>query len=714
MSSLSDVLISVGWNIDFAAPFVQLDYDVTKTSESGDGRARSVGWSVSDSGLLPNQVYSTQIWDLDYQTVDTTEHRSYEAFVYFTSFPSTANLDPGAYYVIDVWMRDNTGAVLDSYRFYATMLLGPEYNSYELHYWRVDEASYSEVLNAPASHGSISDNVDSSYLEISDSGSSTAIGSSRGPTVVAYDMEPLPVTTPWYMGSFVRAKYDPALTPIVSFGIGGEGVVFLGHDSDWTPPSTLASFMQTWLPQDAMPGLESLPQTCLQLFDGNRLATAGTSFTRTQSLVAGPIQLSDSAWKAHFVHATSDGSFVGPGVFVISDFYVLLAKYSGTSGGPGPDTPTYTGEPPGTEPTGPVEPDPVDPVPLDAELIPGLAQMRAGLTLRPLPTLIDSAELIAPDSILWELPVSTKSDPGVGTAAVDGVFIARGLPYEDTWRGVEANPVEYFVEVTEEAASTYPNPDDVALGSTVRWLPLGGSYISDSWDPFAGSGMTLHGSGYGGVTLDTDLDYMRGKNVHAGGGIILEAEDYLYTDDVDFSDTDVTVAMVVVPRRPPAAFTGLLTTGPDTEVYDKTQPYIDLRYYADGRVITQYNTRLGSVTTATGVVRAGQPIVVGFSYQRYIKTLVTFTMDRKAVYTPHTLDQNHPTAARLFVGNSLAAAADESFADMDILEVNFWNARMFTKHATPAKRPRGWQRYTYEGLGRALTRLNRIYGVTVS
>lgn len=376
MTYLSNVVPSVGWDYDLGQPFVQIDYDVTKTAEAGDGRARSVGWLVSPSGDVSSHVFWTQTWDIDSQTVDTTVHRSYYSTGYlvpseWTPVPGSHALEPSATYVIDVWLLSNVGGVLDHLQFGVTMLPDGTYNSYELYHWRVNEATYTEVLNAPAGHGSISDSTDSTYLEISDSGTTTAIGASRGPTVVEYEMEPLPFAHPWYIDAFVRVKYDPALTPISSFALGGEGVVFLGHDSDWTPPASLASYYQSWMPQEAFPGLTSVPKTCMQLFDGDRLVLASTDFASLGTTQLNPHrELSTTAtWKATFVHATSDGSFVGPGVFVVSDFYVVLAKYGG-SGGPGPDTPTYTGEPPGTEPTGPVEPTPPDPVPMDADLIP--------------------------------------------------------------------------------------------------------------------------------------------------------------------------------------------------------------------------------------------------------------------------------------------------------------------------------------------------------
>lgn len=417
-------------------------------------------------------------------------------------------------------------------------------------------------------------------------------------------------------------------------------------------------------------------------------------------------------WIAAITKASPGGTLVwnnddagyatDPAASVVAIGYTVTALRNWPGGGDSnTGTYRYTEAPPYVPvvPTGPTAPTQPDPEPIVAQLSPALLEMRGIFQGQRTPTY--NAETSIPmDSVTWDLPEW---------------FVAGGLPYEHTWLGANANPSEWGLTMTAEVAASYPDPHDVVIGSDQRWLPLAGSYAGNTWTAHVGApALELH-AGYGdGVALDTTTPYVRGSDLHTNGAVVLQAEDYLWTDDIDFDDSAITVAIVAVLRQPSHTFSGVLTTGAPTGVYSKTGAYLDLRYTSDGRLITQYNTHLGSRITKTGLVRAGQPVVVGFSWRKSLRLLDTFVMDRSVVHSLNMLDQGLDGAARLFVGNSLAAAEDDVYADMDILEINYWSGAMFSIKPRPKKVPRGWSRYDMTPLNKMLTRLNRIYGITKS
>lgn len=271
-------------------------------------------------------------------------------------------------------------------------------------------------------------------------------------------------------------------------------------------------------------------------------------------------------------------------------------------------------------------------------------------------------------------------------AHIEPYYVVRGQPVRHAQFGVDA--------VAEVGAGTvgetlgWPVPGDVVLGSDFRWLPVEGSLVNQWTDTIASEQLYLDGSPP--AELDLAGSYLRGDELVSGGLVSISSYDGgggFSTDPYDV--TGLTLFLVAVLRPPEFDYYALMGTADDTYSPSSTLPYLEVRYYPDGRVVTYSRSQLASFQTTTGVARAGQPIIVGLSLDTTTGLVTTVACDRNPAFAQSRLVGDHPTPLVALLGDvpdSFVAFDDlgnfiggQGVASMDVLDFSLWQRALNTE-----------------------------------
>jgi hypothetical protein len=277
-----------------------------------------------------------------------------------------------------------------------------------------------------------------------------------------------------------------------------------------------------------------------------------------------------------------------------------------------------------------------------------------------------------------------------GSPTVEPYYVRNGLPVAHSDLGVDARITATLG--TFAVGSAWPAPISIDLGADYRWLPDDAHYTAGTWSSSVGT-HSLGPTGAENADILTDRGYIRGDVLINAPVMKLGPDESFRSDGLDWNA--LTVMIVAVMNTPDENYYGVLGSGNADNAAHSGTPYVDLRYTSSGQLITVSRTELASFQTVTGIVRAGQPIIMGLSLDGAAKTVTTVLCDRNPAYQVDHLTGTHPGTATLYIGN---IPGDEAVgANMDLLDVLVWNRAL-----------------NGDELDTAVHLLDKIYGVTIA
>lgn len=314
-------------------------------------------------------------------------------------------------------------------------------------------------------------------------------------------------------------------------------------------------------------------------------------------------------------------------------------------------------------------------------------------------------------------------------------FSVQGRPRQVTDMVVSAD-VTIGVGAPYEL-QTYPDPRDVAIGASSRWLPLNWtmSEARDQWWPYTISGIASQASmvsqlptQFGTVfdlapssvdvlsgrrwitlapdttqlmettpgatpTLLRDYSYWRSGGQVRYPAMSFSSGDYMWHDNVNWNTEEVTAIAVVVLRQPQSSWYSVLETSAPGE--DALEPFFGIRYDASGSLVLWGDSELVRLNVASGQNRPLQPVIVGMNIDMVANTCSLLTVDRQIQIQTTALPHRYDNRSRLYLGRS--PHGQRATANMEVLEFSLFEQRM-----------------SHSDLMRALAQYDRIYGVSAS
>jgi hypothetical protein len=283
----------------------------------------------------------------------------------------------------------------------------------------------------------------------------------------------------------------------------------------------------------------------------------------------------------------------------------------------------------------------------------------------------------------------------------------------------------------------YPEPRNVPVAATARWLPLDGTliaantqwltyseYLADPSDGFTvgelGAAFTIEqirlyrvddmlpngnlivrpSSAYSLETTtgaapawSPSYAYYRDGGRVRSGAVSMDKGSYLFTDDIVWGDQEVTVIAVVVLRAPDDQWYGILETA--SPLQSALTPYFGLRYSRDGFLALHSDGVLASIPLVAGSARPAQPVVVGFNINISSQEITLMAIDDKVTIQRTVLSERVDFDSRLYVGRS--PLGQQANANMDVLEVAYFTTQ-----------------FGQGDLAGLMAQYDRMYGVTTS
>ena len=318
---------------------------------------------------------------------------------------------------------------------------------------------------------------------------------------------------------------------------------------------------------------------------------------------------------------------------------------------------------------------------------------------------------------------------------VDDYISLAGLPHAVNGLVVDARPKVGIGSLTQ--LQTYPEPVNVNLLATARWLPLDWSLTPwcTEWEPYSGftpdpsPGLTvrelcdlpecrdsvpylvkdyLPGGRF--RIRPADKKYLRsipGTNpqlkpkysYYRSGGFVRNPSvsmfkgRHMYCDDVNWNAQEVTVFMVATLHEPVSDWFGVLETeAPNLQGLD---PFFGVRYHRSGLLALWADSMLLSTPLQSGMTRPTQPVVIGLNIDMVNNTVTMLSADSEVKMQTTSLPRRYDNRSRLWVGRS--PFGKDATASMDVLEVSYWE-----------------QRFGPGDLMNVLGEYDRMYGVTSS
>ena len=349
------------------------------------------------------------------------------------------------------------------------------------------------------------------------------------------------------------------------------------------------------------------------------------------------------------------------------------------------------------------------------------------------------AELSADVTLIADPPIVRDDQQVPARAAVfevDDYITVGGKPVRKTGLVIDAAPRTGVGPLTE--LQTFPEPRNVNLLATARWLPV--EWSLDPWccwwTPYSGTdpgpcqGLTvaelrddlgecaesvkwvvqdfLPGGAFK-VRPQTDIElvstpgvnprllrkyqYYRAEGMVRNPAVSLNGGRAMWCENVNWAVDEVTWVAVVVLHEPVDEWYGVLETeAPNLQGLD---PFFGIRYHRTGTLNLWADTVLLSQPIITGQSRPLQPIVVGLNIDMKNNTLSLLSVDTKVQVQTAGLPHRYDNRSKLWLGRS--PFGQNAAAEMDILEVSYWEGK---------KGP--------GDLAAILAEYDRMYGVTTS
>ena len=319
---------------------------------------------------------------------------------------------------------------------------------------------------------------------------------------------------------------------------------------------------------------------------------------------------------------------------------------------------------------------------------------------------------------------------------VDDYITVGGQPLRKTGLVVDAKPTVGVGPLTE--IQTFPDPRNVNLLATARWLPVEWSLDPwcTWWPPYSGvdpgpcTGLTVAElrddlgecaesvkwvvkdflpGGRFHVRPQSDIEllsapgvnprllrkyqYYRSQGMVRNAAVSMNNGRHMWCDTVDWACDEMTWIAVVVLHQPIDQWYGVMETeAPNLQGLD---PFFGIRYHRTGVLNLWADSVLLSQPIVTGQSRPLQPVVVGLNIDMKNNTLSLLSVDTKVQVQTAGLPHRYDNRSRLWMGRS--PFGQNASAAMDILEVSYWQGR---------KAP--------GDLENILGEYDRMYGVTTS
>lgn len=319
------------------------------------------------------------------------------------------------------------------------------------------------------------------------------------------------------------------------------------------------------------------------------------------------------------------------------------------------------------------------------------------ISIEVIPSVIPDERLVPKPVVAYDLPswMAVLGQP----QAVNGLVI-------------EAN-ITPGVTTGLRELETYPDPRDVFIPSSLRWIPSAGTMtpLATQWAPYtktvvgddATSVWELAGKSLPSVAEYTVGDLATSKLIvlpntrdfmystpgvnptflptyryWRGGGYVrhdaLAFRDgsHMWNDTMNWNAEEITIIAVVVLHRPSIGWYGVMeTSGPNTNVLD---PFFGIRYDSSGTLVLWADSVIASLPVETGETRPAQPVVVGMNIDMVENTCSLLTVDRTVKIQTSALPHRYDNRSRMWIGRS--PHGDQASANMELLELGVFDYKM--------------------------------------
>lgn len=253
---------------------------------------------------------------------------------------------------------------------------------------------------------------------------------------------------------------------------------------------------------------------------------------------------------------------------------------------------------------------------------------------------------------------------------------------------------------------TYPNPQDVMIPASLRWIPteLTLDPLNTEWSPYSKTTPTSEGLTVWELTDKTVLQaqeftvddlafgeflvlpntrnflysspgvnpsyrgqysYWRGKSYVRNPALSFRGGDHMWSDSVNWNGEELTVLAVAVLHRPTDGWYGVLETEAEPLDY-KVGAFFGLRYESSGSLVLWSETELLRIPLDTGDSRPSQPVIIGFNIDMAANTCSLLSVDTAVKVQTTTFSNRYDNRSRLWVGRS--PHGRQASANMDLLE----------------------------------------------
>ena len=332
--------------------------------------------------------------------------------------------------------------------------------------------------------------------------------------------------------------------------------------------------------------------------------------------------------------------------------------------------------------------------------------------------------ILDPDqvSVLWTADAALSTEPSVlpdervvpletNGFTIPDWYPAAGMPAAVTGMVVESQATATVGAL--RGLPTYPDPKDVMLPSSLRWIPTDATLdpLNTQWAPYLKTTPTSEGLtvwqlsektvaqaapftvnelAFGEfIILPNTRDYLyssAGVNPSylgeytywRGGGYVRSPSlafrdgDHMWSDAVNWNASEITVLAVAVLHRPSSGWYGVLETEATSE--DGVAAFFGLRYETGGSIVLWAGSELLRIPLDTGLTRPSQPVVIGFNIDMLSNTCSLLSVDTVAKVQTTALPNRYDNRSRLWIGRS--PHGKQAAANMDLLEYSTFDYRL--------------------------------------
>lgn len=295
--------------------------------------------------------------------------------------------------------------------------------------------------------------------------------------------------------------------------------------------------------------------------------------------------------------------------------------------------------------------------------------------------------------------------------------VVDGRPLEASGLVMQPRPVVGVGSL--EQMATFPDPAEVNVLATYRWLPKPWTLdpFCTWWVPYSGydppltKGLTVAQlrdqvgalrqaalwsvkdfvqDGWFRVRPVTQMSfdsspgvnpvllpryaYWRAGSYVRSPAVSMRRGAHMWTDEVNWNAQEVTVIVVAVVHPPAGEWFGLLETeAPNLQGLD---PFFGVRFHRSGALCLWADAVLASTDVSAGVTRPDQPIAFGMNIDMVNNTIALLSVDEVVRVQTTALPRRYDNRSRLWLGRS--PFGRDAAAAIDVLDVGYWE-RQFTE-----------------------------------